>query len=253
VTIEITRKRDVARLMLLVSAVAIVVPVSVVTLMLKPFAGEFPNQYRAILAIAILIPTLIAPPITYLLLRLIREMHVSVDRLNDHLKYDQLTGVFNRSHFLDLVRAARTDGALLIIDADHFKAINDTHGHDVGDDALKTLAGILAKTVGDAGHVGRLGGEEFGAFLPDHDAGKAAAVAEALCASVRVRGFLVDGASQPLTISIGGVIHEENTPIGHSLKLADERLYQAKRAGRDRYVGEVPVPKKSPRRLKQVS
>jgi diguanylate cyclase len=250
---EINRKSDVAGFVLLVTAVAVVVQTTMVWALLAPVATGQPVMYKALLSISILQPLLITPPVAFLVFQLMRNMSQTVDRLNDHLKFDQLTSVFNRSHFLDVMRASRADGTLLIIDADHFKLINDSFGHDAGDDALKMLANVLARTVGEAGHVGRLGGEEFAVFLPRFDAAAGAAMADMLCSNVRAKAYLADGSERFLTISIGGVAHGENTPIGHSLKVADERLYQAKRAGRDRYVGEVPTPKRSRGRLKQVS
>lgn len=238
--ISIKSKADVARYTLLTTAFTVIVPVLVAAITLLPLRHSDPTLFSSTLKFVAVVPLLMTPPIAIVALHLIRLLTETIDRIDDHVKFDHLTGLFNRSHFLDRVRAAREDGMMLIIDADHFKAINDTYGHDAGDEALKILANEIGLTVGNAGFVGRLGGEEFGAFLPGFDALGGGVMAQRLCKNVREAKFAVAGNAINLTISIGGALHPENTPIGHSLKLADERLYRAKHDGRDRYVGEAP-------------
>jgi diguanylate cyclase len=249
---RIASKQDVVRYTLLITALTVLVPVTVVTCALLPVYASLPQVFWAGIAIAALIPLFITPPIAFSGLHIVRLLTATIDRIDDHVKFDGLTGAFNRSHFLDRVRASRADGMLLIIDADHFKAINDSHGHDAGDEALKTLASVITTVVGDFGFVGRLGGEEFGAFLPDHNLRQGAAMGTLLCRMVRERGFKIGSKTQRLTISVGGTAHSENVPIGHSLKLADELLYRAKHEGRDRYIGPAMVRGRSTARLAQV-
>ena len=239
--ISIKSKADVARYTLLATVFTVVVPVLIAAMVLSPLRLSDPTLFSSSLKFVALVPLLMTPPIAIVLLHVIRLLTETIDRIDDHVKFDHLTGLFNRSHFLDRVRAKREDGVVLIIDADHFKAINDTYGHDAGDEALKTLANEIGRTVGQSGLVGRLGGEEFGAFLPGFDALGAAVMAQRLCKNIRETKFAAAGNVINLTISIGGALHPENTPIGHSLKLADERLYAAKRDGRDRYAGETPL------------
>jgi diguanylate cyclase len=236
--VRITSRAVVMRYTLLITALTVLVPVSVVATALWPTRVMAPQIYWGGVAIATLIPLFITPPIAFVGLHMLKLLTDTIERIDNHVRFDNLTGVFNRSHFLDRVRASRTDGMLLIVDADHFKAINDSYGHDAGDEALKMLGSLLQTTVSVDGLVGRLGGEEFAVFLPDATAREGAAVARRLGASVREAAFRAGEVTISLTISLGGAFHRESSPIGHSLKAADERLYHAKRDGRDCYVGE---------------
>jgi diguanylate cyclase len=237
--VRITSRAHVVRYTLLITALTVIVPVAVVAGALWPVRLIVPELYTGGIAISALIPLFITPPIAFAGLHVLRLLHETIERINDHVRFDHLTGVFNRSHFLDQVRASRCDGMLLIVDADHFKAINDQYGHDVGDEALKLLGALLLTGVGTVGLVGRLGGEEFGVFIPGGNARMGDTIARQLGKSVREGVFAAGDASLGLTISIGGALHHESSPIGHSLKIADERLYAAKHDGRDCYVGEV--------------
>jgi diguanylate cyclase (GGDEF)-like protein len=152
---------------------------------------------------------------------------------------DELTGVPNRRALLarlaPLVEAPNGQNhALLIIDIDHFKSINDQHGHPEGDEALKLVAASLRAQVHEPAFIGRLGGEEFAVVLPDSDADAAARLAERFRQSVMTidtRRWLAD---RRLTVSIGMTVSK---PVGdtssHMLQRADAALYEAKRAGRN--------------------
>ncbi len=236
--VRITSRAVVIRYTLLITALTVIVPVSVVAAALWPVLEQAPQIYAGGIAIAALIPLFITPPIAFVGLQMLRLLNDTIERIDDHVRFDSLTGVFNRSHFLDRVRASRADGMLLIVDVDHFKSINDSFGHDAGDEALKTLGSLLFETVGMAGLVGRLGGEEFAVFLPGGNVRMGETMARDLGTRVRECSFNLGDAAAMLTISIGGAFHHEHSPIGHSLKAADSRLYSAKREGRDRYVGE---------------
>lgn len=187
-------------------------------------------------SIAFFIPLLIAPPLSYLLLTLIRMQHETIQRVDDHMRFDLLTGALNRSHFLDSIRSRAASGVLMIVDADHFKQVNDRLGHAAGDEALGILVQAMHNVVGNRGIVGRLGGEEFGIFLPGFDIAAGEQMSERLCQAIRGIDMLVDGKPLRMTISIGGTLHHRHLTIGHSLKTADQRLYVAKNSGRDRFV-----------------
>ena len=152
---------------------------------------------------------------------------------------DSLTAVLNRGAFTMLVEAylndARTQardtqGALLIIDADHFKTINDTYGHDRGDEALKIIAGAIQGVLRGADIVGRIGGEEFGVFLPGATPRVTETVAERIRTSVNVAEFMPVG-SKPveLSVSVGGATFAQRVGFTDLFRVADERLYDAKR------------------------
>ncbi len=240
---------DIFRLTLLLTALTVAVPVAVVAGALWPIHISMPDIFWGAVKIAALIPLFITPPIALGVLHMLKLLTETIARIDDHVKFDALTGVFNRGHFLDRVRASRSDGMILIIDADHFKAINDTHGHDAGDEALKMLSGVMMGAVGEEGLVGRLGGEEFAVFLPGIEPEEGEVVAQRICQKVRERRFLIGETLLRITVSIGGARHSENTPIGHTLKIADALLYEAKQAGRDCYIGRGKRTAEAPLKL----
>ena len=151
---------------------------------------------------------------------------------------DGLTDILNRRAFSAAVEkyctAPHRRGVLLVIDADHFKAVNDRFGHDQGDEALRDIAHALSQTIPRSGLVGRLGGEEFGVYLPDMDLAQAEDVADAVRRAIGEIEFMPEGIACPLSVSIGGARHERPVPFRALYREADECLYRAKRNGRDR-------------------
>ncbi len=160
---------------------------------------------------------------------------------------DELTGVPNRRAVLTrlapLVEVPdRRTHAMLIIDIDHFKSINDQHGHAEGDEALKLVAASLRAQVQEPAFIGRLGGEEFVVMLPGSDAQEGRQVAERFRESVMTidtRRWLAD---RRLTVSIGLTVskHAGDTP-SQMLQRADAALYEAKRAGRNCVREQLPA------------
>jgi diguanylate cyclase (GGDEF)-like protein len=156
---------------------------------------------------------------------------------------DALTGVANRRAIderatLELRRAERSGAPIAVIigDIDHFKKINDRHGHYAGDGALRTAADALRSAMRQIDAIGRWGGEEFIAVLPDTDATAAAEVAERMRRAVQSSSF--SGIPEGLTISLGvaAATVAEATPAAWTalVKAADDSLYQAKSDGRNR-------------------
>jgi two-component system cell cycle response regulator len=166
-------------------------------------------------------------------------------RLYESAMHDPLTGVYNRRYLDDHLAAefafaARhgTELALLLIDADHFKKVNDTWGHAAGDTALRALAGHLQRSVRGEDMIARFGGEEFAVLARETSANGAMAVAERIRKSVERTPVLLDtGHTVSLTVSIG-VVHMGGGRAyltAHALlEGADEALYRAKEAGRNR-------------------
>jgi diguanylate cyclase (GGDEF)-like protein len=148
---------------------------------------------------------------------------------------DELTGTLNRRSILStgalLERSATHAGALslLMIDADHFKSINDRFGHVVGDEVLRQLSELLRRNIRASDIVGRYGGEEFLVLMPDTGEEGALQVAEKLRAAVE-RGIT---RPVPLTVSIGVATSRGSLTLERALALADEALYVAKAAGRN--------------------
>jgi diguanylate cyclase (GGDEF)-like protein len=167
-------------------------------------------------------------------------------RLAEQIGSDPLTGCANR-RTLDrrlladwrLARRQNTAVALAAIDIDHFKQINDTRGHPVGDLVLQQLASIMLSTARDTDTVARLGGDEFVIVLPDSDPAGALAFAERLRETVAAYAFGAPGAPVPVTISVGVAIAAGVAPVEPEQLMADadRLLYQAKQDGRNRVRG----------------
>jgi diguanylate cyclase (GGDEF)-like protein len=148
-----------------------------------------------------------------------------------------MTGMLNRETFfaaLDGSRRKADRGALLIIDADHFKTINDNYGHLTGDDALLLIAAAIERGVRGGDVLGRIGGEEFAAFLVGATEPEARRVAERIRREVELVRFRpVDERTVPLTVSIGGITCGESATVSELRRAADRRLYEAKHRGRN--------------------
>jgi diguanylate cyclase (GGDEF)-like protein len=233
--------REVWSFTALLTAFAVMLPLAVVWTVLSLSPANFSGAFIASgMIIAGIVPLLITPPIAYMVLNLIRIQADMIRIVDARIMFDMMTGLFNRNHFLDSVRASQANGPIMIVDADHFKSINDSRGHAVGDEALRILANAIKQCVGEAGMVGRLGGEEFSIFMPGKTITEGFAMAEAVCASVRELHPLISGKRVKLSVSIGASFHRAANMIGHSLKEADDLLYRAKAEGRDRavYVGQ---------------
>jgi len=158
---------------------------------------------------------------------------------------DELTGLINRREF-DRVLAEETERALrfkrplalVMCDLDHFKSVNDTHGHPAGDAVLKASAGVLLAGVRTIDRVARVGGEEFAILLMETDRPEALIAAERMVAMMRKKKVaLPDGKEISVTLSAGvAVFPLQGADSATLIKAADQALYVAKRAGRDRAV-----------------
>jgi diguanylate cyclase (GGDEF)-like protein len=155
---------------------------------------------------------------------------------------DHLTGVANRRAFFEAAevelkrwRRAPRPLALITLDADHFKQINDTYGHPAGDAVLRDLAGALNEAVREMDIVARIGGEEFAILLPSADLSTAESIAERIRREVADRMVEWEGCKIHYTVSIGvSMMHDGMTGMDSMLRHADAAMYAAKRNGRNR-------------------
>jgi diguanylate cyclase (GGDEF)-like protein len=157
---------------------------------------------------------------------------------------DGLTGLYNHRHFQErleenIKRAERLKEnlSLMLLDIDHFKKINDTYGHPVGDQVLRTLASTIDETVREIDIPARYGGEEFGVLLLGAGKNEAQQVAERLRERVKNLRFNSSSGDFSITVSIGIATFPEDATTRETLiERADEALYRAKNSGRDRVV-----------------
>ena len=164
-------------------------------------------------------------------------------RLQELASTDPLTGVNNRRRFLELAglmaaRARRfgTGMAVLVMDLDHFKSINDRLGHEAGDQALEAFADVCTRSLRADDVLGRMGGEEFAAVLPAADVQEAQAVADRIRENLAARTVAGGEAWQPMTVSIGVAAARGRPQVKDLLRSADANLYRAKAAGRNKVV-----------------
>ncbi len=221
---------------LLTTSISVAVPLAVVILAIGP---AMLTRMPAILAITALIPLFIAFPISLFAFNIVKTVGQTVEALDGLVKYDAMTGLIGRTHFLRMLKEQRREGGFLaIIDADHFKRINDTYGHEAGDHALKHMADAFVQIFEEHGFIGRMGGEEFAVYVPHASKEQIHLLTAEISTQLRNRGFDYHGAQICPTVSIGLVTDSNNDPITSLFRRADRCLYMAKAKGRDRTVFE---------------
>ncbi len=181
------------------------------------------------------------------------KVHLKIKKLQDELKKsnellhdlsitDYLTGLYNRRYLMEslsreILRADRKDGSLslIVIDIDHFKRVNDTYGHQQGDQVLQIVSGIMKKELRSYDIAARFGGEEFFAVLPDVNADEALLVAERIRSAVEEFRFENELYDLELTISLGvaDLSYLSCQSVDNFIKLADDALYRAKANNRN--------------------
>lgn len=165
------------------------------------------------------------------------------DEAKQHAEHDGLTGAYNREGIIAGLERALQESrrthqpvAVLFLDLDRFKTINDTHGHAVGDACLRAVVQVIREQARLGDHLGRVGGEEFLLYLPGATLAAARGTAERLRSEVESRCARVMGAPVGLTLSIGVVGCSDQDDVHSLIERADAAMYQAKRDGRNRVV-----------------
>lgn len=197
----------------------------------------------SIVVAGIMIPAFTCFPISFILLRqrnrmtdLFARLEVAHDELKQRASRDAMTGLLHRQAFFERLNSALGDGAILVIDVDHFKSVNDTYGHAAGDQALRSIATTLERTAGDSAIVARFGGEEFCVFLPLADEFEGLKLGEQMRRQVGAIEFSPNGDRRRLTISAGVARYRPGESVELAISAADAALYEAKRTGRNRVV-----------------
>lgn len=173
-----------------------------------------------------------------------QRLAITQQELQELATRDQLTGIYNRRGILELVDASvakakreRTRLALIMVDIDYFKRINDTGGHIAGDEVLREVASRMTNSVREYNHVGRLGGEEFLILLDEADCDHAHEIAERLRSAIDMKPVNCHDTSYSVTVSAGVAQvfdTEKLVDTQHLILTADEALYESKRNGRNR-------------------
>jgi diguanylate cyclase (GGDEF)-like protein len=161
---------------------------------------------------------------------------------------DGLTEINNRAQFLRLAEGEWSRGAryhrvlaMIMLDIDHFKGVNDRFGHDAGDRVIVAVARVCGAMVRSSDILGRLGGEEFGILLPETDVDQAQQFGERLRDAVARTPILVGEHSLSVTVSVGVAAGDGATSLPDLMKRADRALYAAKEGGRDRVARFTPA------------
>ena len=173
--------------------------------------------------------------------RLAHELQEYQDKLSELASIDSLTGAYNRRNLYEfgelesgISRRYHHHLSVLMMDMDHFKAVNDQYGHAGGDMVLREICSVIQKTLRQTDRMGRLGGEEFGVILPHTDLQEAKLLAERIRRMVESSPIVFEGNVIPVTISIGvAELSTSDQNLEDLIKIADTALYQAKTAGRN--------------------
>jgi diguanylate cyclase (GGDEF)-like protein len=179
--------------------------------------------------ITVTVVVMIAAPVS----RTIGKSHLALYRAST---IDALTGLLNRGAFLEGADDSTAFIALIIVDIDHFKHVNDSHGHWAGDQVLSAVAHMMETSLGEFGRVGRLGGEEFAVLASQENSVALARALELFRQKVAETPILTKMAAVSVTISAGIATHDGNDSFEHLFARADRALYAAKERGRNRIV-----------------
>ncbi len=205
-----------------------------------PLQSLVSNPYGFKFKLRLLIALTVASSLTaiyaYVTQLLFDKLNIATQKLEQIAETDQLTKVLNRHGALYRLKEhheTKQPFSLLLIDVDHFKAINDKHGHLVGDGVLRNIATLIGSHLRKEDSIARWGGEEFLVLLPDTNKEEAFAVAEKIRHIIRDAVF-DDRLEIRLSISIGVAHSSEEKELEALIRLADARLYRAKEEGRDR-------------------
>ncbi|MGH6760115.1 MAG: GGDEF domain-containing protein [Phyllobacterium sp.] len=247
INIFVTRsERDIwIRTGLITLAVAVFASVSTHIFFRYALYQPDPRDWWAAIIFSFGLSLVISTPIVFGFLRMYSRINNLNTELNTRANMDSLTGLLNRHAFWEQVNKshagrAGVDDALLVIDIDHFKTVNDAHGHLIGDLALKMVAICLRGMVFERDIVGRLGGEEFCAVLYDCGPDGARLAAERIRASIEKNIIYSKAKPVYVTASIGGAVLGHFNSVEAAFEAADAAMFKAKQGGRNRFLMSDP-------------
>lgn len=227
--IRLKTKRDVTLFTLVITALAVLGSLALRAL-LQP--GDL---FERTLLSGSAVAAMLAAPIAYYIGLQMRDAHRLTQALEHAVNHDSLTGASTRASFkAQVAQLPPGPKAVLLVDIDHFKAVNDRFGHKAGDTALCQFAMRLRRNCREDDIIARFGGEEFVVLLHDVEIEAAQAAAERLCAKIREAPLILGGQAHRLTASFGVAIWADTVQLDDALAQADTALYRAKNEGRNR-------------------
>lgn len=194
--------------------------------------------------IGTLTPALVAPGVSFYFMYILQELEKARHQANTLATTDALTGIYNRRYFMvqaesEFIKSQRykTHLSVIMLDVDHFKAVNDTYGHDGGDEILKAISRAAAQSVRGPDILARFGGEEFIVLLPQTGGEEAMLVAERIRLGIAAQRVPHGDQTIQITASLGVSSWDKSTAnLADLLKHADNALYQCKAQGRNRCI-----------------
>jgi diguanylate cyclase (GGDEF)-like protein len=231
---SIRNKRELTSYVVCVTAVCVAIALTVDVVNQLTFFVDWTTCLRS-WGITILLVLALAVPIA----RTIGNAHLKLYQaklLAEELsRTDQLTGLPNRRALMEAAYTAKLEAlALVIIDIDRFKRVNDTHGHLAGDAVIRSVGQMMAADFAEVGHVARVGGEEFALLSSGAAPESLRATLTAFCERVRSTPVLINGLAVRVTVSAGIALRQQNETFDQLYSAADRALYAAKAAGRNR-------------------
>jgi diguanylate cyclase (GGDEF)-like protein len=210
----------------------------------------FPSPIFPTIYIGLVVPAILAPLLTWLLVGLAIDLHHLEDEMRHLANYDELTDIMTRRAFLAfatrlhaLMQRQEKPFTVAYMDLDNFKSINDQYGHLVGDDVLKSFSDVVRSMIRRSDIVGRIGGEEFALALPETDLNGAIHLLNQLRLKASETKVVSRGHEIHYTVSVGLAFSNKtsSTSLETLLEQADRALYQAKTSGKDCVVQFVPT------------
>lgn len=236
-----------------------------ITALIYLVAFGIDRQFWNVMTMAFIIPWIICIPANLYVTRQrkqlldmaaeLKKTQEQLEKVNKDLRrrasIDGLTGLANREHFIKLFDEQRMhshNNVLMIVDADHFKLINDSYGHLIGDKALILLSSVFKRILRKNDLVGRIGGEEFGVLLPDTCEAEGEMIAEMIRHEIENTMFEPqEGVNHRLTVSIGLTDVSPHEERAFPMRNADSALFEAKRRGRNQCVLYISGMREKPR------
>jgi diguanylate cyclase (GGDEF)-like protein len=229
--------------MTLATLVSIILSLAFTTIVVSLFFDVSAKDLQIHQKVAILDALIIAPILTYGLIQLLFKISELEKQTRNLATYDALTGLLSRRFFYELtdhqLKVAcreKSSIAVMMLDVDEFKKINDNHGHYAGDQALKLIGQIIRDTVRVSDIAGRVGGDEFIFCLPNTNAEGAKILGSRLIAIANATSFNFDGKEIKISLSAGvhAIVLEHGYEMSDLFHRADLALYEAKRTGKNR-------------------